>query len=79
MPNLFGLISVRDDRIRFEFNQPLWIYESRDLHDGIDQSNLRKELCSDLDDLLPVFNSRPEHTRTNNILKPGPTSSTRDS
>lgn len=46
------------DRIRFNFDQPVWIDETHNLHDCVRRANAAKEFSMNDGDLLPIFYPR---------------------
>ena len=51
-----GLL-ILQDRIRFDFDQPIWVNETHNLHNGVRWSDVAKEFTVDCGDLFPVFYS----------------------
>ena len=46
---------VLHDSIRFDFDQPIWVNETHNLHNGVRWPDAAKEFPVDCGDLFPVF------------------------
>jgi hypothetical protein len=52
-----GRLSILNNRVRLDFNQPIWINEAHDVHDCVRRADTAKKLAIDQGSLFPIFDA----------------------